>query len=75
MPVVEPVRRFENDVLLVMYDPQDTTIALRIDAPPGFERTKEEPTSFATYLRELPLKPFTATVRLHTCLLYTSRCV
>lgn len=66
MPVVKPATGFGNDVLLVMYDPQDTTIALRIDAPPGFVRTKEEPTSFPTYLRELPLKPFAATVRLHT---------
>lgn len=66
MPVVKPTTGFGNDVMVVVYDPNDTTIALRFDAPTGFERTIEDPTSFPAYLRELPLKPFTATVRLYT---------
>lgn len=33
------------------------TIAERFVPPSGFERVKEEPTSFANYLRHLPLQP------------------
>jgi hypothetical protein len=42
------------------------TLAARVTAPPGFERTAAGPTSFAAWLRGLPLKPAGAPVLLHT---------
>jgi hypothetical protein len=42
------------------------TLASRIAPPPGFERAAAAPTSFAAWLRGLPLKPAGAPVLLHT---------
>ena len=41
------------------------SLAGRIAPPPGFRRLPAEPTSFATWLRGLPLRPAGTPVRLH----------
>lgn len=43
-------------VRLEVYDPADTTVALRFDPPEGFSRPAVPEESFASYLRELRLK-------------------
>lgn len=42
---------------LAILIPSGTTLETRIQPPTDFTRTKEEENSFATYLRQLPLKP------------------
>lgn len=42
---------------LSILNPAGKTIESRFNVPDGFERIKELDTSFATYLRKLPLKP------------------
>lgn len=44
-------------------DPEGITIQTRILTPSGFERIAEPENSFATYLRQLPLKPMDAKVK------------
>lgn len=56
--------RPENDVRVVSYDPSDTTIALRIDPPTGYQRTPLPSNSYAEYLRNLTLKSHVAMVHL-----------
>ena len=43
--------------------PAQNTIAVRFTTPTGFERVEVEPTSFASYLRQLPLQPKGALVK------------
>lgn len=45
------------------YDPA-STLAARIPAPPGYERIDADPDGFATWLRNLPVKPAGTPVRL-----------
>ncbi len=56
--------RLENDVRIVMYDPSDTTLALRFDPPSGFQRGTVPSNTFAAYLRNVPLKSHVAMVHL-----------
>ena len=46
-------------------NPKGTTIQTRILPPLGFQRTKQHDSSFATYLRQLPLKPQGSEVTLY----------
>ena len=46
-------------------NPDGTTIQTRILPPPGFQRTKQHDSSFAAYLRQLPLKPHGSEVILY----------
>lgn len=46
-------------------NPDGLTLATRILAPKGFERTLENDSSFATYLRQLQLKPHGSFVKLY----------
>ena len=46
-------------------NPKGTTIQTRILPPLGFQRTKQHDSSFATYLRQLPLKPHGSEVTLY----------
>ncbi|QLG44415.1 DUF4846 domain-containing protein [Costertonia aggregata] len=45
------------DAIQSKIDVDENTIATRFLVPEGFERTKTDSTSFANYLRNLPLKP------------------
>ena len=46
--------------------PPDATLATRIPPPPGFERVPAPATSFAAWLRGLPMRPDGAPVLTHT---------
>jgi Domain of unknown function (4846) len=46
----------------VKTDKSAMTVAARFAPPAGFERSVDEPTSFANYLRRLPLKPWNSPV-------------
>ncbi|MBK8497699.1 MAG: DUF4846 domain-containing protein [Flavobacteriales bacterium] len=45
--------------------PADSTLLLRFHPPPGFGRARAEDGSFASFLRQLPLKPPSTPVRLY----------
>lgn len=51
-----------NIVAQVRIDKFAATIVARFSPPAGFERTIAEPTSFASYLRQLPLKSWNSKV-------------
>lgn len=46
----------EQDARVVVYDPADTTVALRFVPPPGYSRPACAAGSFASFLHDLPLK-------------------
>lgn len=48
-----------------LIDPSGTTIGRRFRTPDGYVRTAEAPDTFGAYLRDLPLKPHGAEVRLY----------
>ena len=55
-----PVRQITEKVT-----PDGGTIETRFSPPPGYERAPAEPSSFAAFLRSLPLKPQGSEVRLY----------
>ena len=53
-------------LLVVLVTPQPDTLSQRFAPPEGYVREDAAPSSFATWLRTLPLRPVGTPVRLHT---------